>query len=248
MSRIFAHGDLRLYLLTALDAAPRHGYEIIRLLEDRFEGLYSPSAGTIYPRLAALEDEGLIDHVDEDDRKVYRITGAGRDELHRRGHDIRRLERDIERSTRRLAREIRKEVEETVNESLQSTLRGVGSSVRETVHASTTQLHEEMRTTLESLRPRSAGRRGRWEERRARTGAAPEYLRLLRAELDVFVAEVIDVARRHDLDMAQLSALREVLVAARARALDAVIGAGESGSSDRKDFLAEREGFEPPRA
>ena len=52
MSPVFRHGRLRLYLLKLLDEAPRHGYEVIRLLQDRFLGVYAPSPGTIYPRLA----------------------------------------------------------------------------------------------------------------------------------------------------------------------------------------------------
>ena len=51
MSPVFGHGRLRIYILKLLDEEPRHGYEIIRLLEDRFMGLYAPSAGTVYPRL-----------------------------------------------------------------------------------------------------------------------------------------------------------------------------------------------------
>ena len=78
MSRVFAHGGLRLYLLLLLGEEPRHGYELIRLLEDRFMGLYTPSAGTIYPRLAALEDDGLVEHEVVDGRKVYRLTDGGR--------------------------------------------------------------------------------------------------------------------------------------------------------------------------
>jgi len=52
MSPVFRHGRLRLYLLKLLDESPRHGYEVIRLLQDRFMGVYAPSPGTIYPRLA----------------------------------------------------------------------------------------------------------------------------------------------------------------------------------------------------
>ncbi len=78
MSPIFRHGRLRLYLLKLLDEAPRHGYEVIRLLQDRFMGVYSPSPGTIYPRLARLEDDGLVTHDDIHGRKVYRITEKGR--------------------------------------------------------------------------------------------------------------------------------------------------------------------------
>ena len=62
MSPVFGHGRLRLYLLKLLDESPRHGYEVIRLLQDRFLGVYSPSPGTIYPRLARLEEEGLVTH------------------------------------------------------------------------------------------------------------------------------------------------------------------------------------------
>ena len=74
MSPVFRHGRLRLYLLKLLDESPRHGYEVIRLLQDRFMGVYSPSPGTIYPRLARLEEEGLVTHDESEGRKVYRIT------------------------------------------------------------------------------------------------------------------------------------------------------------------------------
>ena len=55
MTAVFSHGRLRLYLLKLLDDGPKHGYELIRLLEDRFHGHYAPSAGTIYPRLQRME-------------------------------------------------------------------------------------------------------------------------------------------------------------------------------------------------
>jgi hypothetical protein len=51
MTPVFGHGHLRLYLLSLLDESPKHGYELIQALEDRFGGTYVPSAGTIYPRL-----------------------------------------------------------------------------------------------------------------------------------------------------------------------------------------------------
>ena len=81
MSPVFRHGRLRLYLLKLLDEAPRHGYEVIRLLQDRFMGVYAPSPGTIYPRLARLEEEGLVTHDEADGRKIYRITDKGRAEI-----------------------------------------------------------------------------------------------------------------------------------------------------------------------
>ena len=66
MSPVFRHGRLRLYLLKLLDESPRHGYEVIRLLQDRFMGVYAPSPGTIYPRLARLEEDGLVTHEEVD--------------------------------------------------------------------------------------------------------------------------------------------------------------------------------------
>ncbi len=114
MSPVFRHGNLRLYLLKLLDEAPRHGYEVIRLLQDRFLGVYAPSPGTIYPRLARLEDEGLVTHDEVDGRKVYRITDKGRAELHARLDDLAALEEEITASVRDIAREVSEDVRETV--------------------------------------------------------------------------------------------------------------------------------------
>ncbi|MEV0781573.1 helix-turn-helix transcriptional regulator [Streptomyces sp. NPDC050423] len=110
MPPVFAHGRLRLYLLKLLDEAPRHGYEVIRLLEERFQGLYAPSAGTVYPRLAKLEAEGLVTHATEGGRKVYSITDAGRAELAGRTGELADLELEIRDSVSELAAEIRDDV------------------------------------------------------------------------------------------------------------------------------------------
>ncbi|MER7759396.1 helix-turn-helix transcriptional regulator [Streptomyces sp. NPDC097619] len=110
MPPVFAHGRLRLYLLKLLDEAPRHGYEVIRLLEERFQGLYAPSAGTVYPRLAKLEAEGLVTHATEGGRKVYSITDAGRAELAGRSGELADLELEIRESVAELAAEIRDDV------------------------------------------------------------------------------------------------------------------------------------------
>ena len=88
MSPVFAHGQLRLYLLALLNEGPRHGYEVIQDLEHRFNGLYSPSAGTVYPRLAKLEEEGLVERTDEGRKAVYRITEAGRAEHARLAQEL----------------------------------------------------------------------------------------------------------------------------------------------------------------
>ncbi len=104
MPPVFAHGRLRLYLLKLLDEAPRHGYEVIRLLEERFQGLYAPSAGTVYPRLAKLEAEGLVRHNHRGRPQVYAITDAGRAELADRSGELADLELEIRESVAELAR------------------------------------------------------------------------------------------------------------------------------------------------
>jgi DNA-binding PadR family transcriptional regulator len=114
MSPVFRHGRLRLYLLKLLDEAPRHGYEVIRLLQDRFMGIYAPSPGTIYPRLARLEEEGLVTHDEADGKKVYRITEKGREELRARLDDLAELEEEITASVRDIAREVTEDVRDTV--------------------------------------------------------------------------------------------------------------------------------------
>jgi DNA-binding PadR family transcriptional regulator len=116
VSPVFSHGMLRLYLLKLLDESPRHGYDVIRLLEDRFMGLYAPSPGTIYPRLQRLEAEGLVTQSQEGGRKVYQITEAGREELRRRQDELDHLETEIRSSVHYLASEIREEVRGTVHD------------------------------------------------------------------------------------------------------------------------------------
>jgi DNA-binding PadR family transcriptional regulator len=114
VSPVFRHGRLRLYLLKLLDEAPRHGYEVIRLLQDRFLGVYSPSPGTIYPRLTRLEEEGLVTRDEVDGKKVYRITDKGRQELRSRIDELSELEDELTASARGIALEIGRDVRDTV--------------------------------------------------------------------------------------------------------------------------------------
>lgn len=107
---VFAHGQLRLYLLALLNEGPRHGYEVIRALEERFNGLYSPSAGTVYPRLAKLEEEGLVERTEDGRKATYRITDAGRREVTARELDLADLQQDLDHSVRELAQEVRQRV------------------------------------------------------------------------------------------------------------------------------------------
>ena len=77
-ARMFAKGDLKYLILDLLAERPRHGYDIIRALAERFGGLYTPSAGAVYPTLQMLEDMGAVTSIQQDGRKVYTITDEGR--------------------------------------------------------------------------------------------------------------------------------------------------------------------------
>lgn len=110
MTPVFGHGQLRLYLLALLDQGPRHGYDIIRDLEQRFGGLYTPSAGTVYPRLAKLEEDGLVSRSDDGRKATYEITAAGRAEVRERQEDLGELQAELDRSARELADEVRARV------------------------------------------------------------------------------------------------------------------------------------------
>lgn len=81
--RMFGQGELRLLLLTLISQQPRHGYELIKAIEEMTAGSYAPSPGTVYPTLSLLEDEGAIREVASGDepRKAYEATEKGREEL-----------------------------------------------------------------------------------------------------------------------------------------------------------------------
>lgn len=80
--RMFDQGDLKLVVLRLLAEKPRHGYEIIKALEDQSGGTYSPSPGAVYPTLQLLEELGYARTVDEGaGRKIYEITDEGRAHL-----------------------------------------------------------------------------------------------------------------------------------------------------------------------
>ena len=101
--RIFDHGDLRWVVLALIAERPRHGYEIIKEVEDRVGGAYSPSPGVIYPTLTLLEETGLIAAQDSDGgRKLYAALPEGEAQLkaHRAGVDalFERMARVRERS------------------------------------------------------------------------------------------------------------------------------------------------------
>ncbi|MFJ9642611.1 helix-turn-helix transcriptional regulator [Streptomyces sp. NPDC004244] len=169
MPPVFAHGRLRLYLLKLLDEAPRHGYEVIRLLEERFQGLYAPSAGTVYPRLAKLEAEGLVTHATEGGRKVYSITDAGRAELADRGGELADLELEIRDSVSELAAEIRDDVRGAAGALRREMQAAASASATRVEDESWAAAKEELRRARQEWKEQA--RRAKDESRRAREEA-----------------------------------------------------------------------------
>jgi DNA-binding PadR family transcriptional regulator len=79
--RMLAQGDLRLLALALIAEQPRHGYEIIKVLEDKTEGWYAPSPGIVYPTLTYLEEAGYVTAQADGAKKLYTITGEGKAHL-----------------------------------------------------------------------------------------------------------------------------------------------------------------------
>jgi DNA-binding PadR family transcriptional regulator len=135
MTPVFGHGHLRLYLLSLLDESPRHGYELIQALGDRFGGTYIPSAGTIYPRLAKLEEDGLVTKSVDGRKTIYEITDAGRAELKAREGELGGIENEVTDTVRRLADEVRTSVNSAMK-SLRADLAAAAQDAREDSHTS----------------------------------------------------------------------------------------------------------------
>lgn len=151
---VFAHGALRLYLLALLEDGPRHGYELIKLLSDRFGGTYAPSPGTVYPRLAKLLDEGLVEAESTGRRSVYSITPAGRRELDARRDELANVEQDISASVRRLADSLRDELRTSMR-GLRADLAATAETARQTARTirREARLTPSTATALQGLSP-----------------------------------------------------------------------------------------------
>lgn len=135
MTPVFSHGDLRLYLLNLLSEGPSHGYDIMQALSDRTGGTYTPSAGTIYPRLAKLEEDGLVTKTLDGRKAVYAITATGRAEVALRAGDMAGIEAGITDSVRLIADEVRTGVKDAMR-SLRADLAAASRETESTSAAS----------------------------------------------------------------------------------------------------------------
>jgi len=174
---VFAHGQLRLYLLALLNESPRHGYDVIRALEERFNGLYSPSAGTVYPRLAKLEQEGLVERTDSGRKATYKITDRGRREVAARQLDLADLQQDLDHSVRELAQQ-----------------------VRQRVHASATDLRAELKEAAKQARanatPAGTSYERHWPSSAEPGGAGATTTSDIEGAINAFRFEVRETVRR----------------------------------------------------
>ncbi|MFC4905950.1 PadR family transcriptional regulator [Actinomadura gamaensis] len=241
MSPVFGHGRLRLYLLKLLEESPRHGYEVIRLLQDRFLGVYSPSPGTIYPRLARLESEGLVSHEVVKGKKVYSLTDKGRAELERRMDELAELEDEITASAQEFAREVQQDVRQTVR-TLREELTAAARTMREPGNATsreawkeaTRQQKEEWKRQKEHWKEATERQKEYWREQKEAwkeewrlnwedawrnvTGSDDEIARLkLERLMRRFVEDVRKDAEKASLDTLDLTAVETLLSETRTR-------------------------------
>lgn len=228
---IFGYGDMKLYLLKLLAENPRYGYELIRLLEERFLGAYVPSAGAIYPRLSALEEEGLIAHDSQDGRKVYRITEKGERELEDRREEIEDLEQRVGDWAAGLADTVIAGVKPLVegigvtfgssadrDELFRRVIGGRDDAIRKIrinrsdMRDAARRLHDEQRETIRVLR--GEGRRP------ARGRGRDESPSSLRGDLRAFLDEVSAAAREFPPDKHTRREIQQLLLDTRHKVVD----------------------------
>ena len=250
MRKVFGHGGLRLFLLMLLDEQPRHGYDLIKLVEDRFLGMYTPSAGTVYPRLQSLEDEGLIEHDEVDGRKIYRLTDAGRRELEERRAELEDVQERAVESARHLANAIRSEVRDSVRDmkfDLRQTMRDANREQRSAGRRARAEAQSAARTARRHWH-------GSADDDRDDTprGGSRLELRALRADLDAFVEDVMDSVAEGGVDRVGLSRARDLLMDFRdtlvseLRPEEDPDAPGESGAEGRGAVNSEGAEAAPP--
>jgi DNA-binding PadR family transcriptional regulator len=210
---VFGHGQLRLYLLQLVAEQPVTGYDIIRLMENRFLGLYTPSTGTVYPRLHRLESDGLITRSKVGSRSIYSISPTGQQELTRRREDLDLLTHKIDGRQQELADEVRAQVYDRAEET-RSQLDTAAAELRRSQRHG---LGEEVLGALGDAREnlRHIARR-RWFPRSAGGEEPVEHSELDRRLLE-FGETTLRAARSGTATAEQLEEVAAVLAEASAR-------------------------------
>ncbi len=143
-ARLFAKGDIKYVILDLLEDHPSHGYEVIRMLQDRFHGLYSPSAGSVYPTLQMLEEMEYVVSQERDGKKVYSVTDRGREFLSEHSDIVHNLQDNMRHWRGEMGRgEIRE-----ILADLRDMARSIGRKSRKLDHEQT----ERIGTIIENAR------------------------------------------------------------------------------------------------
>lgn len=145
-SRMFNSGALRLVVLGLIAEEPRHGYDIIKALEARFQGAYSPSPGAIYPMLQMLEEADLVTSTTEGNKRLYAITGTGRAYLDENRAELDKINAQLDEASGDIRRSDLGEEMHSLRHTLFRKLRG-GSLTAEQVQ----EVIRILRTARESL-------------------------------------------------------------------------------------------------
>ena len=148
--RFFDSGDLRYVILHLISDAPRHGYEIIKLIEDRMAGAHSPSPGIVYPTLTLLEEMGLAQVAVEGSRKLYSITDPGRQELEANRPQTDAILQRMQQAGERQARERSGPIMRAM-ENLKLVLRMRGEAMTPELQASITDVLDDAARKIERL-------------------------------------------------------------------------------------------------
>ena len=162
--RMFEQGDLKYVILQLLEEKPRHGYEIIKELEERFGGMYSPSAGTVYPTLTLLEDLGYASvSVEEGGKKTYAITDEGRAYLQQNKSAVDDIFERISELGSTFLSDAVMDVNRAIKNVAQATYRGAPrvfrdkeavTKIRETLERAAREIEDIVRASAERGEPR----------------------------------------------------------------------------------------------
>ena len=114
--RMFHRGEFKYLILDLLKSKPRYGYEVIRELEERFHGFYSPSPGVVYPTLQYLEDTGHVTSREQDGKKVYTITQEGLKFLEDRSQTVNDIRSHVRRGWGPWSTELRDQFRDIMHE------------------------------------------------------------------------------------------------------------------------------------
>jgi DNA-binding PadR family transcriptional regulator len=165
-------GMMRHVILSVLKDGPRHGYEIIKHIEERTHGLHSPSPGALYPTLQYLEDLGLVRSEQQGDKRVYHITDSGRAELDKQHSTVEgfwsrfgdEAPHDVNMPELKFARDALVDLLRTLGDGLKSGAIGGDSDTVRRIRESLERCQNEVRQIISES---SAARSG--ESARART-------------------------------------------------------------------------------